>query len=84
MSPEPRVLRGDKSIQEIAARLQAHPNPMSTWKRQAVGGMADVFVRGGKPERLTEAEVKEMHAKIGSLVVESDLLSEGLEMRARQ
>lgn len=64
-------------LQEIAAKHQVHPNQVSTWKRQAVEGMADVFSRGGKPEGPTEAEVKELHAKIGTLAVENDFLSEG-------
>ena len=70
------ALRGDKKIHEIAAKHQLHPNQVSTWKRQAVEGMADVFARGGKPEGPTEAEVKELHAKIGRLAVENDFLSE--------
>ncbi|TYC63986.1 transposase [Rhodobacterales bacterium] len=67
------ALRGDKTIQEIAAKYQVHPNQVSTWKRLAVEGMADVFARGGKSEGPTEAEVKELHAKIGRLSVENDL-----------
>ena len=73
------ALRGDKTIQEIATKHQVHPNQVSTWKRQAVEGMADVFARGGKPEGPTEAEIKELHAKIGRLAVENDFLSEGLK-----
>jgi len=86
------ALRGDKTIQEIAARHQVHllptghcaamsreANQVSTWKRQAVEGIADVFARGGKPEGPTEAEVKELHAKIGRLAVENDFLSGGLK-----
>ncbi len=73
------ALRGDKTIQEIAAKHQVHPNQVSQWKRQAVDGMADVFARGGKAEGLTEAEVKELHAKIGRLAVENDFLSQGLK-----
>ena len=41
-------------------------------------GMADVF-SGGKQSGPTEAEVKELHAKIGRLAVENDFLSEGLK-----
>jgi hypothetical protein len=40
--------------------------------------MADVFARGGNREGPTEAEVKELHAKIGRLAVENDFLSQGL------
>ena len=73
------ALRGDRTIQEIAARHQVHPNQVSTWKRQAVEGMADVFTRGGKTDGPSEAEVKELHAKIGRLAVENDFLSQGLK-----
>ncbi|WP_198005472.1 IS3 family transposase [Sulfitobacter sp. EE-36] len=72
------ALRGDKTVQEIAAKHQLHPNQVSTWKRQAIDGMADVF-SGGKQSGPTEAEVKELHAKIGRLAVENDFLSEGLK-----
>lgn len=41
--------------------------------------MADVFAGGGKPEGPSEAEIKELHAKIGRLSVENDFLSEGLK-----
>ena len=71
------ALRGDKTIQEIAAKHQVHPNQVSTWKRQAVEGMADVFARDGKPEGPTEAEIKELHAKIGRLAVENNFCPKG-------
>lgn len=70
--------RGDKTAQEIAAKHQLHLHQVSTWKRQAIDGMADVF-SGGKQSGPTEAEVKELHAKIGRLAVENDFLSEGLK-----
>ncbi|WP_106404309.1 IS3 family transposase [Thalassovita autumnalis] len=72
------ALRGDKTVQEIAAKHQLHPNQVSTWKRQAIDGMADVF-SGGKQSGPTEADIKELHAKIGRLAVENDFLSEGLK-----
>lgn len=73
------ALRGDKAIQEIAAKHQVHPNQVSAWKRRAVDGLADVFSRGGKASGLSEAEIKELHAKIGRLAVENDFLSQGLK-----
>jgi len=73
------ALRGDKTVQEIAAKHQLHPNQVSTWKRLAIDGMADVFSGGGKPTGPSEAEVKDQHAKIGRSAVENDFLSEGLK-----
>ena len=72
------ALRGDKTVQEIAAKHQLHQNQVSTWKRQAIDGMADAF-SGGKQNGPTEAEDKELHAKIGRLAVENVFLSEGLK-----
>ena len=72
------ALRGDKTVPEIAAKHQVHPSQVSTWKRQAIDGMADVF-SGRKQSGPTEAEVKELHAQIGRLAVENDFLSEGLK-----
>lgn len=41
------ALRGDRTIHEIAAKHQVHLNQVSTWKRQAVECIADVFALGG-------------------------------------
>jgi len=43
-----KALRGDKTLQEIAAKHQQHPNQVSTWTRQAIEGMADE-VSGSNP-----------------------------------
>ena len=59
------ALRGDKTIQEISAKHQVHPNQVSQWKRQAMEGMADVFARGGKCEGASDAEVKELQPRSG-------------------
>ena len=39
------ALRGDKTVQEIAAKRQLHPTQVSTWKRQAIEGMAGGLLR---------------------------------------
>ena len=40
------ALRGDKTIQQIAAKHKVHPNQVSAWKRQAVDGLGEVFSNG--------------------------------------
>ena len=40
------ALRGDKTIQEIAARHKVHPNQVSTWKQRALEGMRRSSRRG--------------------------------------
>ena len=74
------ALRGDKTVQEIAARHKVHPNQVNTWKHQAVDGLSEVFSNGADLERQDrETEVRDLHAKIGQLTVERDFLSKGLK-----
>ncbi len=70
------ALRGDQTLAELASRHKVHPNLIAKWKRQASEGMVDVFT--GKPgarDGSHEAEIKDLHAKIGELTVEKDFLS---------
>jgi transposase-like protein len=74
------ALRGDKPIQEIAARHKVHPNQVSTWKRQALDGLGAIFSNGADKAGLDhEAEIHDLHAKIGQLTVERDFLARGLK-----
>lgn len=70
------AIKGEATTAELAARYGVHGNQISKWKRDAIAGMADLF--SGKAERRDEsheAEVKELHAKIGQLTVERDFLA---------
>ena len=74
------ALRGDRTVQEIAARHEVHPNQVSTWKRQAVDGLDEIFA-GSKGSRQSEHEttIRDLQAKIGELTVERDFFLRGLE-----
>ena len=58
------ALQGDRTVQEIATRHEVHPNQVSTWKRQAIDGLDEVF-GGGKASRQSEhdATLRDLHAK---------------------
>ncbi len=72
------ALRGDRTLQEIASKHQVHPNQVGAWKRQAIAGLGEVFSnRSERRSRDHESEVRELHAKIGELIVERDFLSRG-------
>ncbi len=74
------ALRGDKTVQEIAAKHRVHPNQVSSWKRQAVDGLGEVFSNGtDRACRAHDSEVRDLHAKIGELTVERDFLAKGLK-----
>ncbi len=74
------ALRGDRTVQEIAAKHKVHPNQVSTWKRQAMDGLGAVFSNGAdRADRDHESEVRDLHGKIGELTVERDFLARGLK-----
>ena len=65
------AMRGDATVAELASRHKSHPNLITNWKRRASGGMVDAF--SGKKagcDGSREAEIKELHAKIGELTIE--------------
>ena len=74
------ALRGDKTIQQIAAKHKVHPNQVSAWKRQAMDGLSAVFSNGAEKARMDhDGEIHDLHAKIGQLTVERDFLARGLK-----
>jgi transposase len=69
------ALKEEVTIAEIATRFSIHPNQVSEWKRQAFEGLADIFEgKAGRSDVAHEAQIKELHAKIGQLTVERDFL----------
>ena len=42
------ALLGDRTLQEIAAQYQVHPNQVGAWKRQAIEGLGKVFLKGAE------------------------------------
>jgi transposase len=73
------AIRGELTVAQIATKYQVHPNMIAGWKRRLTDEAAGVFARGGRdPDQASEAQVKELHAKIGQLTVEADFLKKGL------
>lgn len=71
------AIRGEKTIAEIAAHHEVHPNQVTSWKNELLQKAAAVF--GG--EALAEdgkERIRELHEKIGQLTVEKDFLSDAL------
>ena len=74
------ALKEESTLAELAAKFGIHPNIVSNWKKQAVSGLSDIF--SGKIEAKDddrEAEIKDLHAKIGQLIVEKDFLSKAFK-----
>ncbi len=55
-----------------------HVKQISAWKQQLLQQVSEVFESSVDKKRDFEAEVKELHAKIGELTMERDFLSDKL------
>lgn len=70
------ALKGDLTLAQLASKRGVHQTMISTWRKQAVDGMASVFSgKAEASEASREADVEKLHAKIGQLVVERDFLA---------
>lgn len=70
------ALVGDKTLAELAAEHQVHPNMIAAWKRQAKEQLPAVFDRtrsGPDPEQ--EKAIARLERKVGQLTVEKDFLA---------
>lgn len=71
------AIRELKTISEIAKQFKVHPNQVTMWKKQLLGGAEDVFEGGGSisSKKVTdEPEAGELYEQIGRLKVELEWL----------
>jgi transposase len=70
------ALTGAQTMAELSAKHGVHPNMIAQWKRRVQEGLPELFSRqAAAGEDAKGAEIKELHAKIGQLLVEKDFLS---------
>jgi len=71
------ALRETKTITELAAEHQIHPNLITKWKQTALAELASVFERGPvKDEQVQaqEAKISELYQEIGKLTTQVNWL----------
>jgi putative transposase len=69
------VLRGDKTVNELASQYQVHPTLIHAWKKQLLAGAAEVFAQPGKGAAAdAEAQKAELFEQIGRLKMELEWL----------
>ena len=69
------ALREDTPISELARQFGLHSTVIHRWKKEAQQGLEERFKNSSeKSEKDHASEIKELHAKIGELIVEKDFL----------
>jgi transposase len=69
------AIRGELTVPQLVSKHGVHQTLINGWKKQALEGMAGVFLgRAEAVDKGHEEELEKLHAKIGQLVVEWDFL----------
>ena len=67
------AVKGDRTINELAAQFGVHPTLIHGWKKQLLAGAEGVFANGLKADTAdAEAQKAELYEQIGRLKVELD------------
>lgn len=73
------AIRGEKTLIELSQQFDVHPNQIKQWKDLLLEGASGVFGDEAKSGPAAPAvDVKTLHAKIGELALENDLLAGAL------
>ena len=72
------AVKGDKTLAELAEQFAIHANQITQWKSQFQERASAVFATAAERSESAGPEVKELHAKIGQLAMENDVLAAAL------
>jgi transposase-like protein len=69
------VIKGNRTLAEIASDAQVHPNLLTQWKRQLLESLPTVFSdKRARENKEQEALTDQLYQQIGQLKVELDWL----------
>jgi len=69
------ALKEHKTIAELAAEYEVHPNQITQWKKQLLDALPEVFSRRRDSDRKGQQELTDrLYRQIGQLQVELDWL----------
>jgi transposase len=68
------AIRGEKTVAEIAAHHEVHPNQVTAWKSEVLANLAMIF-GGNMVADDAKQQIRELREKAGELTMERDFLS---------
>lgn len=69
----------EKTTAELVQEYGVHASQIAAWKKQLLEGATELFESKTDKRKDNEADIKDLQAKIGELVVERDFLLKGLK-----
>lgn len=74
------AIKNEETLAELSARFGVHPTMIANWKRALLESAADIFDKGHKTRKRSEAQIDDLFRQIGQLKVENDFLSKKLSL----
>ena len=69
------AIKGQKTLNELAADYGVHPSQITQWKKQALDGLPELFsTRESRQAKSEEALIAKLYQEIGQLKVQADWL----------
>jgi transposase len=65
------AIKGDKTLAELSEQFDVHQNQIQDWKKQLLDQADSVFDTSQERKTADEAQLKDLHAKIGELALEN-------------
>ena len=72
------AIKGDKTLAELAEQFDVHQNQIQDWRKQLFDQADTVFGTSQERKTADDAQLKDLHAKIGGLALENDFLAKAL------
>ena len=72
------AIKGDKTLAKLSEQFDVHQNQITDWKKQLLEQADSVFGSSQEHKKADEAQLKDLHAKIGELALENDFLAKAL------
>lgn len=71
------AIRGEKTVAEVAAHHEVHPNQVTAWKTKVLQNIAAIFGGNVVVDEAKE-QIRELREKVDELTMERDILHDAL------